>query len=103
MFLVLGLQTGGSLARLMGHGLLGYTKGFEFVNSHPFNNYVIWPGSLVLMNCESITSLRNLLNESEAPFDQKDVCDVIIERVYRVKPLCETSAGHVNEPCNKKY
>ena len=27
---------------------------------HRFDNYVIWPGSLALMNCEPIT-LRNLL------------------------------------------
>jgi hypothetical protein len=48
---------------------------------HPFDNYVIWPGSLALMNCEPIT-LRNLLmHESEVP-RPKSIYDVIIERVY---------------------
>ena len=38
---------------------------------HPFDNYVIWPGSLALMNREPIT-LRNLLMRARLQ-DQK-VC-----------------------------
>ena len=38
---------------------------------HPFDNYVIWPGGLALMNREPIT-LRNLLMRAMLQ-DQKDV------------------------------
>ena len=51
---------------------------------HPFNNYVIWPGSLALMNREPIT-LRNLLMRArlcDKCSRPKRMCDVIIERVY---------------------
>jgi hypothetical protein len=41
---------------------------------HPFDNYIIWPGSLAFMNREPIT-LRDLLRP-------KCMCDVIIKRVY---------------------
>jgi hypothetical protein len=37
---------------------------------HPFDNYVIWPGSLALMNREPIT-LRNLLMRARLQ-DQKE-------------------------------
>jgi hypothetical protein len=42
---------------------------------HPFDNYVIWPGSLALMNREPIT-LRNLLTRARLQ-DQK-VCASVL-------------------------
>ena len=48
---------------------------------HPFDNYVIWPGSLALMNCEPIT-LRNLLMRARFQDRKVYICDVIIERLY---------------------
>jgi hypothetical protein len=51
---------------------------FPFIAIHLNDNYVIWPGSLALMNHEPIT-LRDLLIWARLQ-DQK-VC-VIIERVY---------------------
>ena len=66
---------------------------------HPFDNYVIWPGSLVLLNREPV-ALRLLLMKVRLPgqnsirdvlikmvywftnYEQKSIHDVIIERVH---------------------